>query len=74
MSEKTINAPVPGRVLDIKVKPDDKVKRGEILLIVEAMKMQNKVLTPYDGVVQKIEVKVGQAVDTSDPLVIIEAE
>lgn len=74
MSEKVINAPVPGRVLDIKVKPDDKVKRGDILLIVEAMKMQNKVLTPFNGLVQKVEVKVGQAVDTSDPLVVIEAD
>lgn len=74
MSEKIIYAPVPGRVLEIKVKQDDKVKRGDTLVIVEAMKMQNNVLTPFNGVVQKVGVTVGQAVNTSDPLVIVDAE
>lgn len=74
MSEKNVQSTVPGRVLDIKVRPGDKVKRGDVLLVVEAMKMQNRILTPYNGVVKKVEVEVGQTVDTSALLVVIDEE
>ncbi|OAT85285.1 biotin/lipoyl-containing protein [Desulfotomaculum copahuensis] len=71
-NRKTIASPVPGKVAEVKTKPGDQVKRGDLLLIVEAMKMYNRVLTPYDGVVREVAVSAGQKVNTSDPLVVIE--
>jgi len=74
MSEKTISSPVPGKVVEVKIKAGDRVKRGDLLLIVEAMKMYNRVLTPYNGVVREVSVAPGQKVDTGAALVVIEEE
>lgn len=73
MSEnvKTIFAPLPGKIVEIKVKPDERVKTGDLLLILEAMKMYNRILSPYDGVIQKIEVSLDKVIDSNDPLVSI---
>src|SRR5690554_2245433 len=48
---------LPGTILDIFVKPKQKIKEGETLLLLEAMKMQNQVRMPFDGVIVKIHVK-----------------
>jgi len=48
---------IPGTIIDIFVKPKDKVKKGETLLLLEAMKMQNRVNMPFDGEIVKIHVK-----------------
>lgn len=48
---------IPGTIIDIFVKPKDKVKEGETLLLLEAMKMQNQVRMPFDGEIVKIHVK-----------------
>lgn len=74
MSEKTISSPVPGKVVEVKIKAGDRVKRGDLLLIVEAMKMYNRVLTPYNGVVREVSVAPGQKVDTGAALAVIEEE
>ncbi len=55
-------AVIPGTVLEIKVKEKERKKEGEILLILEAMKMANRIIMPFDGVVKKIHVKVGETV------------
>ncbi|HUW64189.1 MAG TPA: biotin/lipoyl-containing protein [Spirochaetia bacterium] len=73
-NHKTVNSPVPGKVVEVKTTAGAEVKRGDLMVIVEAMKMYNRVLTPFNGVVKEIVVSVGQKVSTSDPLVIIEAE
>jgi biotin carboxyl carrier protein len=52
-----INSFIPGTVIDILVKPGQKVKQGETLMILEAMKMHNNVLMPFDGEVIKVNVK-----------------
>jgi oxaloacetate decarboxylase alpha subunit len=65
---KDIIVPMPGRIVDIRVKPGDKVKRGEILFILEAMKMQNEISSPFDGVIAEITVQVGMSVDNITPL------
>lgn len=70
-NEKSIITPIPGRVGEVKVKPGDQVKKGDILLIVEAMKMQNQILSPYDGVVKDITVTTGQTVNSNETLVVI---
>jgi pyruvate carboxylase subunit B len=59
---KTIEAPLPGRIVDICVKVGDKVKRGDTIAILEAMKMENSMTSNYEGTVKQILVEVGQAV------------
>ncbi|HUW69045.1 MAG TPA: biotin/lipoyl-containing protein [bacterium] len=65
----TIKAPMPGTVLSLKVSPGQSVKRGDVLLILEAMKMENEISAPSDGVVAAIRVQAGSTVNTGDPMV-----
>jgi biotin carboxyl carrier protein len=64
-----IAAPLPGSILEIKVKAGDNVKAGDILLIMEAMKMENNIKADRDGVVKAIKVIVGDSVLEGDLLV-----
>jgi len=64
-----VKAPMPGLVLDVKVHPGDTIKKGETLLILEAMKMENAIKSPIDAVVKSIEVQPQQAVDKNAILV-----
>jgi biotin carboxyl carrier protein len=66
-----IKAPLPGVVLGIKVNAGAQVKRGEILLIIEAMKMENEIVAPRDGVVTQIVASKGSSVNTGDVLVVL---
>jgi biotin carboxyl carrier protein len=56
-NSKNISAVLPGTIIDVLVKQGQTVKRGETLLILEAMKMQNQILMPFDGKIRKINVK-----------------
>lgn len=67
-----IKAPMPGTILDIKVQPGQMVKKGEIILILEAMKMENEILSSADGVVKQIVVAKNAVVSTGDALVVIQ--
>ena len=64
-------SPLPGTVLKINVSEGQAVKAGDILLVLEAMKMENDITAPEDGTVKSISVKVGQAVQTDDLLITI---
>jgi pyruvate carboxylase subunit B len=64
--------PMPGKIVDIRVKPGDKVKKGQPLLILEAMKMQNEIDSPMDAVVKEVLSKEGDSVDTTDLMVRLE--
>ncbi len=70
--EKTIKAEIPGKIIDIKVKINDEVKKGQVLLILEAMKMQNEITAPCDGKVKKIPISVGEVVESEQLLVELE--
>ncbi len=65
----TISAPMPGTVIDIKVTEGQNVKAGDILLILEAMKMENEIVAPSDGKVAKINTSKGTSVSTGDALI-----
>ncbi len=65
-------APMPGKVIKVNVQQGDKVKRGSVLLIVEAMKMENNIVATHDAIVENIAVKVGDMVDTDVQLVVLE--
>lgn len=64
-----IKAPMPGLIIDLKVKAGDAVKAGDTLLILEAMKMENILKSPGDGVVKTVKVKKGDSVEKSQVLV-----
>jgi biotin carboxyl carrier protein len=67
----TVRAIIPGRVVSVAVTPGDTVTAGQRLLAVEAMKMENELRAPRDGVVDRVEVSVGQTVELGDALVLI---
>lgn len=71
VSGEKITAPMPGTVLDIRVSEGQTVKAGDILLILEAMKMENEIVSPVDGVVKKIHTFGSATVSTGDALVTI---
>jgi glutaconyl-CoA decarboxylase len=62
---------MPGTILDVRVKVGDAVKIGDVVCILEAMKMENEITTDKAGTVKEIRVSKGQAVQGGDPLVII---
>jgi acetyl-CoA carboxylase biotin carboxylase subunit len=67
-----IVSPMPGKVIKINVEDGKEVKKGDLLLIVEAMKMENNILCPRDGIIEKVNVKIGEMVDGSKELITLE--
>ncbi len=67
----TVSAPMPGTILSVNVKPGQAVKKGEILVMLEAMKMENEIMAPVDGTVGAVNVTKGQSVQSGDVLVTI---
>ena len=68
---ETVAAPMPGNILRVDVKQGDKVTAGQILVILEAMKMENEIVAPKDGTVAQVVTSKGAVVDTGAPLVVI---
>ena len=64
-----VDAPMPGNILDVKVSNGTAVKAGQVLVILEAMKMENEIVAPAAGTVDTIPVSKGDAVNTGDVLV-----
>ena len=69
---KEVVSPIQGQVTNVKVKVGDKVQKGDVLLIIEAMKLENEVVSPFEGEVAQILVSKGQNVKAKEPIVIIE--
>ena len=66
----TVNSPLPGVVLEVKVKDGDKVTKGQVIMVLEAMKMENAIEAPCDGTVT-IKAQKGDSVLEGAPLAII---
>ncbi|MDO9577370.1 MAG: acetyl-CoA carboxylase biotin carboxylase subunit [Candidatus Cloacimonadales bacterium] len=73
-SGNSIKSPMPGVVIKIVAKVGQKVKKGEVLIVVEAMKMENSLIAPRDGIIEAINVKTGDQVDGATSLIILEEE
>jgi acetyl-CoA carboxylase biotin carboxylase subunit len=67
--DSNLFAPMPGKVIKVNVKAGDRVKRGSILVVVEAMKMENNIIAVDDAIVEKVTVKEGDMVDSNVQLV-----
>ena len=65
----SVTAPMPGKILSIKVKEGDSVHSGDVLLVLEAMKMENDIVAPKDGTVVSINAKVGDSVESAQVLI-----
>lgn len=64
-----VDAPMPGNIVSVNVKAGDIVKKGQVLLVLEAMKMENEIVSPVDGKIASVGVAKGDAVSTGDFLV-----
>lgn len=65
----SLTSPMPGLIIEINVKPGDKVKEGETLLILKAMKMENAITSPIDATIKSVAVKADQTVDKNQLLI-----
>lgn len=63
-----VNAPLPGNILKVKASQGSTVKKGDLLCVLEAMKMENEILAPADGTVTAVYAKEGTSVNTGDVL------
>jgi len=66
-----VTAPMPGKVLRVSVSVGTPVKNGDLVLILEAMKMENEIFSPADGVVKEIRARDGETVNTGDVMMVI---
>ena len=66
---ETINAPMPGNIVNVQVKAGDTVTKGQVLLVLEAMKMENEIMAPRDGVIAGVHVNKGDSVDSGKLLI-----
>lgn len=67
----TVKCPMPGKILSVAVSAGAAVKKGDLLLVLEAMKMQNEIYAPQDGTVSEVRVAANQTVATGDVLVVL---
>ncbi len=67
----TVNAPMPGTILSVNVQNGAVVKKGDVLMILEAMKMENEIMSPVDGTIASVNVQAGASVDTGAVLCVI---
>ncbi len=71
-SKVIVKAPLPGRILKIRTQKGQSIKKGEAIILIEAMKMESEILVPRDGIVFELLVSEGKVVNTGDSLVILE--
>jgi acetyl-CoA carboxylase biotin carboxylase subunit len=69
-----VNAPMPGKVIKINVKPGDEVKKGNVLLILEAMKMENNIVAFRDAKIKEVNVELKQLVEVHSPLIVFKED
>ena len=69
---EAIKAPMPGNIMDVRVSAGQTVKKGDVLVILEAMKMENEIMAPRDGKVAQVACTKGATVNTGDALVVLE--
>ena len=72
MAEETVEVPLTGTVISVNVKPGDVVKEGDVLCLLESMKMENPILAPVSGTITQVGVTVDQVVKPGEIIAIIE--
>jgi acetyl-CoA carboxylase biotin carboxyl carrier protein len=72
LSQENVEIPITGKITSVNVKAGAKVAEGDVLCMLESMKMENPILAPVAGTVAKIELSVGQVVEAGDLVAVIE--
>jgi biotin carboxyl carrier protein len=72
LSQEIVEVPITGKILSVSVKPGDEVKEGDILCILESMKMENPILAPVDGSISQVGVNADQVVKPGETIAVIE--
>ncbi len=72
MAQETVEVPMTGKIISVNVKPGDEVKEGDILCLLESMKMENPILAPVSGTVTEVKVTVEQVARPGEIIAIIE--
>jgi len=72
LAQENVEIPITGKITSVNVKPGDAVKEGDVLCLLESMKMENPILAPVSGTITKIDLSVGQVVEVGDLVAIIE--
>ena len=71
MAGEQVVSPMPGTIVKVNVKAGQAVKNGEVLAVLEAMKMENEIMAPHDATVAQILADVGTKVDTGTPIIVL---
>jgi len=72
LARETVEVPITGKIVSVNVKAGDEVKEGDVLCILESMKMENPILAPVDGAIIEVGVAVEQVVKPGEIIAVIE--
>ena len=72
MARETVEVPITGKIVSVNVKTGDEVKEGDVLCVLESMKMENPILAPVDGTITEVGVTVDQVVKPGEVIAVIE--
>ena len=72
MSQEIVEVPITGKIISVNVKPGDELKEGDIICILESMKMENPILAPVDGTIAEVGVTAEQVVKPGEMIAIME--
>ncbi|MDD4985720.1 MAG: biotin/lipoyl-binding protein [Dehalococcoidales bacterium] len=72
MAQETVEVPITGKITCVSVKPGDQVQEGDVICILESMKMENPILAPVNGTIDKVGVSADQVVKPGDTIAVIE--
>ena len=74
MAEVAIESPITGVIVEISVSVGEEVSDGDLLVVIESMKMENEILSEYDGTVKEILIRQNQNISQEDPMLILSVE
>ena len=72
MARETIEVPITGKIISVNVKPGDVIKEGDVICVLESMKMENPIITPVGGTVTEVAVHEDQVVKPGEKIAVIE--
>ena len=72
MAQEIVEVPITGKITSVEVKVGDEVKEGDVICLIESMKMENPILAPVAGKITEVQVSAGQTVETGNVIAIIE--
>ena len=74
MAEVAVESPITGVIVEISVSVGEEVRDGDLLVVIESMKMENEILSEYDGTVREILIRQNQNISQEDPMLILSLE